>query len=311
MKIVFFGSSQSSLHSFQLLSSVGLAVELIITQPDRKAGRGKKITQNPLKKYALENNTPILQPHKIRKNPEVLEKLQQIKPDLNVIVSYGQFIPSSIIYLPKYNSINLHFSLLPKYRGASPVQWAILKGEEKTGVSIFELNKNMDEGPVYSQKEVPIQADENAAELESRLAHIGAELLITTINKIPVLKLRPQDHSKATYAPLIKKQMGKICWENSGISIHRQYRAFYSWPSTFTFLQDKRLKIIKGKPFDKKSGLNYQPGEIIEINRMGIKVCCGDSNSYLIEELQPENKKEMSAYAYSLGAKLQTGDIFS
>jgi len=297
MKIVFFGSSRSSLHCLQLLSSAGLAAELIITQPDRKAGRGKKITHNPLKKYALKNNTPILQPYKIRKNPEALEKIKQIKPDLNVIVSYGQFIPSSIIYLPKYNSINLHFSLLPKYRGASPVQWAILKGEEKTGVSIFELNKNMDEGPVYSQK--------------SRLAHIGAELLITTINKIPRLKLRPQDHAKATYAPLIKKQDGKICWENNAISIHRQARAFYPWPSSFTFLQDKRLKIIKGKPFDKKSGLNYQPGEIIEINRMGIKVCCGDSNSYLIEKLQPENKKEMSAYAFSLGAKLQTRDIFS
>jgi len=311
MKIVFFGSSRSSLLCLQLLSSAGLAVESIITQPDRKAGRGKKITQNPLKKYSLENNTPILQPHKIRKNPEVLEKLKQIKPDLNVIVSYGQFIPSSIIYLPKYNSINLHFSLLPKYRGASPVQWAILNGEEKTGVSIFELNKKMDEGPVYSQKEILIQIDENAAELESRLAHIGAELLITTINKIPGLNLQPQDHAKATYAPLIKKQDGRICWENSGISIHRQARAYYSWPSTFTFLHDKRLKIIKGKPFDKKSGPNYQPGEIIEINRMGIKVCCGESNSYLIEKLQPENKKEMAAYAFSLGAKLQTGDIFS
>ncbi len=311
MKIVFFGSSRSSLHCLQLLSSAGLAVKLIITQPDRKAGRGNKITQNPLKQYALENNTPILQPHKIRKNPETLEKIKQIKPDLNVIVSYGQFIPSSIIYLPKYNSINLHFSLLPKYRGASPVQWAILKGEEKTGVSIFELNKNMDEGPVYSQKEVPIQADENTAELESRLAHIGAELLITTINKIPTLKLRPQDHAKATYAPLIKKQDGKICWENNTISIHRQVRAFYPWPSTFTFLHDKRLIIIKGKPFGKNSGLNYQPGEIIEIKRMGIKVGCGDAYSYLIEELQPENKKEMSAYAFSLGAKLQTGDIFS
>jgi len=249
MKIVFFGSSRSSLLCLQLLSSAGLAVESIITQPDRKAGRGKKITQNPLKKYSLENNTPILQPHKIRKNPEVLEKLKQIKPDLNVIVSYGQFIPSSIIYLPKYNSINLHFSLLPKYRGASPVQWAILNGEEKTGVSIFELNTKMDEGPVYSQKEIPIQIDENAAELESRLAHIGAELLITTIDKIPGLNLQPQDHSKATYAPLIKKQDGRICWENSGISIHRQARAFYSWPSAFTFLHDKRLKIIKGKPY--------------------------------------------------------------
>lgn len=310
MKIVFFGSSLSSLLCLQSLSIAGLAVKLIITQPDRKAGRGKKITQNPLKKYSLENSIPILQPHKIRKNPEVLEKLKQIKPDLNVIVSYGQFLPSSIIYLPKYNSINLHFSYLPKYRGASPVQWAILKGEEKTGVSIFELNKNMDEGPVYSQKEVPIQADENAAELESRLAHIGAKLLIKTISKIPSLKLQPQDHSKATYASLLKKQDGKICWENSSISIHRQTRAFYPWPSTFTFLQDNRLKIIKGKPFDKRSELNYQPGEIIEINKNGIKVCCGDSNSYLIELLQPENKKVMSAYFYSLGAKLQTGDIF-
>ena len=154
----------------------------------------------------MDLNIPYYLPARIRKDPIALQKIKEIEPDLNVVVAYGQIIPSSIIYLPKYNSLNVHFSLLPKYRGASPVQWALLEGEEKTGITIFELNEKMDEGDILSQEEVNILPDENAVELEDRLAQKGADLLVETITQIDKLKHLPQDHSQATYAPKIKKE---------------------------------------------------------------------------------------------------------
>ncbi len=310
MKIVFFGSPTSALPALNKILDAGNCINLIITQPDRPSGRGKKLAISPVKKFALDQDIPIYQPEKIRKNPIILEKIKAASPDLNIVVAYGQIIPSSIIYLPKYDSINVHFSLLPKYRGASPVHWAILNGDKKTGITIFKINEKMDEGDILSQEEVDIFPYESAVDLEARLALIGAELLVKTITRIDKIKPRKQDQSLSTYAPLLKKEDGKINWKKDSASIERQVKAFNPWPSTYTFLEEKRIKILQGKSTDKKASPG-SPGEILKINKEGLEVCCGDGNSFLIEILQPENKKEMNAYSFSLGTKIKPGDKFN
>ena len=311
MKIVFFGSPASALPSLKKLLEAGYSIELIITQTDKPSGRGKKLMPCPVKKTALEYNIPYYQPLKIRKDQIALDKIKKIKPGLNVVVAYGQIIPSSIIFLPRYNSLNVHFSLLPKYRGASPVQWALLNGEEKTGLTIFELNERMDEGDILAQEEVKIFLDESAIELETRLAQKGADLLVKTIAQIDKIKPRKQDHSKATYAPKISKEDGKVNWVKNALYIERQVRAFTPWPSAYAFLKEKRIKIYKGRKIEDKAKTCSYPGEILAIKKEGVEVCCGDGSIFLIESLQPENRKQMDAYAFSLGSKTRLGDVFS
>ncbi len=311
MKVVFFGSPASALPSLQRIREAGHSIELIITQPDKPTGRGKKLMPCPVKKMALDLNIPVYQPSRIKKDATALEKLKDIQPDLNVVVAYGQIIPSSIIYLPKFNSLNVHFSLLPKYRGASPVQWALLNGEDKTGITLFELNEKMDEGDILTQVEVDILPSENAADLESRLAQIGAELLVKTIDDIDKIKPQKQDHSQATYAPKLSKEDGRIDWIKDSLRIERQLRAFTPWPSTFAFIGENRIKIHKGKSMDKPAPPSSSPGEIVGIRKEGIEVCCGEQSVFLIERLQPENRKIMDAYAFSLGGSIKIGEKFA
>ncbi len=311
MRIVFFGSPAAALPSLEKILDASHSIELIITQPDKPTGRGKKLMPCPVKKMAVDQDIPVYQPERIRKDPAVLEKLKEIQPDLNVVVAYGQIIPSSIIYLPKYNSVNVHFSLLPHYRGASPVQWALLNGKKKTGITIFELNEKMDEGDILLQEEVSIEPEENAAGLEARLAQTGAELLIKTISEIDRIKRQKQDHSQATYAPKLSKEDGRIDWEKDAIHIERQIRAFAPWPSTFAFFREKRIKIHKGKRMENQDPPSSSPGEILEVRKEGIEVRCGEHSVFLIERLQPENRNTMEAYAFSLGGRIKPGEKFA
>ena len=311
MKIVFFGSPALALPSLKKLLEADHSIDLIITQPDRPSGRGKKLVPCPVKKTALDLNISFYQPLKIRKDQTALDKIKEIKPDLNVVIAYGQIIPSSIIYLPRYNSLNVHFSLLPKYRGASPVQWALLEGEDKTGITIFELDEKMDEGDILIQEEVKIFPEENAAELEARLAQKGANLLIKTIAQIDKLKHIKQDHSQATYAPKISKKDGKIDWTKNSLYIERQVRAFTPWPSAYAFFKVIRIKIHKGKKIEKEAPPGSSSGEISGIKKEGIEVCCGEGSTFLIQSLQPENRKRMDAYAFSLGTEIKHRDKFA
>ncbi|MCX7974891.1 MAG: methionyl-tRNA formyltransferase, partial [Candidatus Aminicenantes bacterium] len=212
MNIVFFGTPEAALPSLEKLLNSEHQIKLIVTQPDRPAGRGLKLTPPPVKEFALKNGLPFIQPEKIRKDQTALNLIRSIFPDIIVVVAYGQILPAEIIYFPPYRAINVHFSLLPKYRGACPVAWAILNGEEKTGITIFVLNEKMDEGDILAQVEVEIRPRENAGELENRLAQIGADLLIKTLSEIDKLTPKPQDHSQATYAPKLNKNMGQIDW---------------------------------------------------------------------------------------------------
>ncbi|MCR4410545.1 MAG: methionyl-tRNA formyltransferase [Candidatus Saccharicenans sp.] len=308
MRVVFFGSPPTALPTLNGLLAAGHEIKLIITQPDKPAGRGKKLTPPAVKVFAQDHGLPFLQPERIRKDEKVLEAIREANPDINIVVAYGQIIPASIIYLPPLKSLNIHFSLLPKYRGAAPVQWAILNGERFTGVTIFQLTEKMDEGPILAQEVVPILPRENAHELETRMSHIGAQLLIRTLEKIDKVQLKEQDHSLATYAPKLTKDQGLIDWQEPAEAIDRKVRAFYGWPGAFTFLNGQRLEIISGQ-FTQGLMPAARPGEVVQLDKSGIYVCCGQKTFYLIEKVKPEGKKEMSAYSFSLGGKVRVGTI--
>jgi methionyl-tRNA formyltransferase len=307
MRIVYFGSPGAALPSLERLLEVGHSIELVITQPDKPAGRGKEPTPPPVKEAARRHGLPILQPEKIRKDAGVLAAVGRIAPDIIVVVAYGQIIPSAIIDFPRQKSVNVHFSLLPRYRGAAPVQWAILSGEEKTGVTIFELNERMDEGDILSQLETNIGPRENARELEERLSRLGADLLVKTLEKIDKLPHLPQDHTRATLAPRLYKEQARIDWGKDAVSIDRMVRAFSSWPGAFTFFRGQRIIIHAGSPLA-VSASPPEPGRIVEVRREGPVVGCGGGSAYLIERLQRENRREMAAADFLRGTKIETGD---
>ena len=308
MKIVFFGSPVAALPSLEHLIRAGHTIELVITQPDKPAGRGKTPAPSPVKVFALGRGIPVLQPARIRRDENALAMLRAIQPDLNVVVAYGQIIPGPVIYLPRFKSVNAHFSLLPQYRGAAPVQWAVLNGELKTGVTIFELNEKMDEGDIVAATETAILPRETARELEGRLALMGAELLVRTLARIDLIERLPQDHSQATYAPRLKREDGEIDWRQDSFSVDRMVRAFSPWPGAFTFYKGQRIIIHAGEALA-DAGACPNPGQISEIRAAGPVVCCGSGSAFLVRRLQRENKKEMDAASFLRGTRLERGEI--
>jgi len=308
MRIVFFGSPQAAVPSLEKLLEAGHSIELAITQPDRPSGRGKKLCSPPVKEAAQRRGIPVLQPEKIRTDELALEALKKVGPDINIVVAYGQILPASIINLPRYKSINVHFSLLPKYRGAAPVQWAILNGEKKTGVTIFELNERMDEGDTLAYLETEIGTTENAGQLEQRLSRLGADLLVKTLTRIDEIPRLPQDQAKATSAPRLRKDQGAIAWTGDAFLIDRMVRAFSPWPGAFTYWQGRRITIHAGSPL--RSQLRHgEPGRVVEVQKEGLVVACGEGTAYRIERLQKENRKEMAAADFLRGTRLEIGDF--
>ena len=309
MRVVFFGSPEAALPSLEKLIDSGHEVPLVITQPDRPAGRGKALSPPPVKEFALGRGIPVRQPARIRMDDTVLDALKTVNPDIHVVVAYGQIIPARIIYLPRFHSVNVHFSLLPRYRGAAPVQWAVLNGETKTGVTIFELNEKMDEGGILAQEETDIRPEENACELERRLALLGADLLVRTLSSIGRITLRPQDQAKATYAPKIEKELGRIDWTTEAEAVDRKVRAFAGRSGAFAFLHGLRIILRSGRSLGPALA-SPRAGEILDVGKEGIDVSCGSGSVYRVQRLQRENKKEMDALAFSLGLKLKPGDSF-
>jgi methionyl-tRNA formyltransferase len=309
MRIIFFGSPEVAVPFLEKLLEAGHMVELVVTQPDRPSGRGKIRTAPAVKESALKRGIPVLQPAKIRQDENVAVAISRINPDINVVVAYGQIIPPSIIYLPRFKSINVHFSLLPKYRGAAPVQWAILNGEERTGVTVFELNEKMDEGDILAAEETDILERENALQLETRLAQIGSSLLLETLAGIQDIRPVPQDHAQASFAPRLKKEQGRIDWTNDALSVDRMVRAFTPWPAAFTFFRSQRMIIHSGRSRS-GSGFCGLPGQVLETKKDGVAVCCGHGGVYVIERLQQENKKALEAAEFLRGARINPGDSF-
>jgi methionyl-tRNA formyltransferase len=309
MRVVFFGSPDAALPSFAGILGAGHEVVLAVAQPDRPSGRGKKLASGPVKAFAAERGIPVIQPERIRRDPDAFEAIRAAAADIHVVVAFGQIIPSSIIDLPRWKSINVHFSVLPRYRGAAPVQWAILRGETRTGVTIFRLNEKMDEGDVLTTSETVIAPGETAGELEERLAEIGAQLLQRTLDGIASIPLVPQDHSLATLAPKLAKEQGRIDWAASGAEIERRIRAFTPRPGAFTFRRGQRLILLRGYATGFSEAPPASPGAVLAASGAGIDVACGGGSVYRIIELQPESRKAMDAEAYAAGGRIAAGEI--
>lgn len=313
MRAVFFGSPEAALPSLRALLAAGHEIPLVVTQPDRPAGRGKILLPPPVKRFALDKGIAVLQPEKIRTDPGILDRLKSSAGEIHVVVAYGQIIPMPVVSLPRHWTINVHFSLLPRHRGAAPVAAAILAGDQRTGVTIFRLNEKMDEGDILAEAETDIGPAETAGNLEARLADFGARLLIDTLDKIEILIPRPQDHTLATSAPKIAKERGRIEWILPAAEVDRHIRAMTPRPSAFTFLGENRLIIVSGRPDEGVPTAAHQgpPGTIVALSRAGISVACGFGSRYLIARLHPENRVEMDAAAFTLGGGARIGDSLS
>jgi methionyl-tRNA formyltransferase len=312
MKIVFMGTAELSCASLEKLArDKNFQIAAVVTQPDKPKGRELKLQPSPVKLLAQKLSLKILQPAKAREE-KFISELRELKPDLIVVVAYGQILPQSILDLPKFGCLNVHTSLLPKYRGASPIQSAILNGETETGVTIMKMDAGLDTGKIISQARTPILPEDNSQTLHDRLAQLGAELLVETIPDYVAGKIPPklQNNPEATYAAKIKKEDGRIDWNLSAQEILNRLRAFTPWPGAFTFLKTKsKPKLLKIWKAEIVNG-SGKPGEISAADKNGIVVACG-KNALRILELQREGGRKLSTQEFLAGNPLKAGDKFA
>lgn len=304
-KIVFMGTPEIAVPSLKALVENGFEIPLVITQPDKPKGRGQAVQYPPVKEYALTAGLEVYQPEKIKNNTEVMEKLKSISPDFFAVVAYGKILPQDVLDIPKIAPVNVHFSLLPKYRGPAPVNWAIMNGEEETGVDTMLMDAGMDTGDILLTAKTPI-LKKNAGELADELAVTGAELLIKTLNEFESITPVKQDDNKATKAPMMNKDMGLIDWAQDASQIERMIRAFTPWPASYSMLDSKKVKIFKSGVIE--SNHNAAAGTVINIEKESFTVACGN-NALKILELQLEGKKRMDTKSFLAGYKLEKGSL--
>ncbi len=311
MRIVFMGTPDFAVGSLQALCESGKhEILAVVTQPDRPKGRGNKLLQTPVKEYALEQGLTVYQPQKV-KTPEFVELLHELQPEMIVVAAFGQFLSKEILELPKYGCINVHASLLPKYRGAAPIQYAIIKGEKESGVTIMQMDIGMDTGAMLDKVVVPIAENTTMGELHDALREQGATLLLQVIDKIAAgtAVAEPQDDAQATYATLLDRSMEHIDWSKTAQEVHNLIRGFNPAPSTFTKLPNgKSLKIWGSKMTDKSSAA--AAGTVIETGKHSFFVACGEG-VLEITEVQPESKKRMPAQVFLNGRGVQEGDLLA
>jgi len=303
MRLVFMGTPESAVPSLRRLLADGHEVVAVWTQPDKPAGRGKKLHQSPVKEFALAHGLTIHQPTKI-KTPEAKELFTSHRADAAIVVAYGRILPPQFLEAQRLGCINLHFSLLPRYRGAAPVNWAIVNGEKETGVTTMRIVSELDAGPILLQSATQIGGGETAPELMRRLAETGAELLSTTLKGIDHIELKPQAKESATFAPILKRDDGLIDWSLDALAIERRVRGLQPWPNAHTTLRSRRLIIWKANA-ESLPQSSDQPGRIIEAHGDRLLVACGAATALRIGELQPEHSRRMSARDFLNGAHLE------
>ncbi len=305
LRLVFMGTPEFAAVSLQRLIERGENVVAAVTQPDRPKGRGQKLLAPPVKLLAAEHGIPVLQPLKVRA-PEFIEEMKGINPDLIVVAAFGQILPKALLEIPRYGCINVHASLLPRYRGAAPINRCIIDGETETGVTIMQMDVGLDTGDMLLKKTSPIGPDEDARALCERLAAIGAEALAEALDLLVKGGLAPekQDDRLASYAPMLKKEEGLIDWDNEPETIRNMVRGLIPWPGACTFLEGKTLKIYRCRV----AGGAGSPGTVLEADRSGLVVACRDG-ALLIEELQLEGKKRLSAKDLLAGYNIKPGTI--
>lgn len=307
MRLVFMGTPEAAVPSLRRLLKDGHEVVSVWTQPDKPAGRGKKLHQSPVKQFALGHDLTIHQPTKI-KTPEASELFASHRADAAIVVAYGRILPPEFLDAHTYGCINVHFSLLPKYRGAAPVNWAIVNGEEETGVTTMRIVSELDAGPVLLQSSTQIGVGETAPELMSRLAENGAELLSETLEKIEHIELKPQAQDNATYAPVLTREDGLIDWTMNAIAVERRVRGFQPWPNAHTTFHSRRI-IIRKACAEALQQTSDQPGQIIEAHGDRLVVACGAGTALRISDLQPEDSRRMSARDFLNGTHIKIGQV--
>lgn len=310
MKIIFFGSSHFGLPAFEGLLNAGHTISCVVTQPDKHSGRGLPVSHTVIKNYAVENGLKVYQPERVNA-PETIKFLKALDPDLFVVIAYGQILSSQVLAIPKIFALNLHASLLPKYRGAAPINWAIINAEEFSGVTAMKMVREMDAGPLVLQKKIDISEEDNFLTLEDKLAKTGAKVLLEAVKAIEEnnYKLTPQDTDKISFAPKLKKENGLIDWGKSAKDIRNLIRGCIFWPGAFTHYHGKFFKIYHARIIPLSAALSGSvPGEIVAVGRGGITVACGRDN-LVIEELQIESKRRMKVLEFIAGHKIRIGEI--
>ena len=310
MRIVFMGTPDFAVPTLETLIQSEHEVVGVVTQPDRPKGRSGKLQFSPVKEAAVEAQIPVFQPERI-KDGTFYPVLQELNPDVIIVVAFGQILPKEILELPKYGCMNVHASLLPKLRGAAPIQWSVIDGDPESGVTIMQMDAGIDTGDILTQSEVVIEDTDTDLSLEEKLSKVGAELIVKTLQKLEAgtLTATKQDDSKSCYAKLLTKAMGQIDWNQSAISIDRQVRGLYSWPGAYTSCKGKMLKIWQAKPVEEEGIAAYSmPGSIAKVTKNEIFVQTGDG-VLCLQEVQLEGKKRMKVHDFLLGCKVEEGEV--
>ena len=302
MKIIFMGTPDFAVPSLRAIVEAGHEVLAVFTQPDKPRGRKQELTPPETKVCALSCGLPVYQPATLR-DGEAMKIIRELEPECIVVAAYGKILPKEIIDYPRYGCINIHGSLLPKYRGAAPIQWAVINGEKETGVTIMQMAEGLDTGDILYVKSIPIGIDDTAESMFDKLADLGAEMIVEALDMLPRGELTPvrQDDSLSSYASMLDKNTSNIDWSKSGRQVHDLVRGLYSWPIAQTVLHGKKLKIYRTSPCEK----NGTPGTVIDT--APLTVACGEG-SVIIHELQLEGKKRMSSADFLVGHKLKKGD---
>ncbi|HEU0004784.1 MAG TPA: methionyl-tRNA formyltransferase [Terriglobia bacterium] len=303
MRLLFMGTPVFALPTLKALLSSHHIVSAVFTQSDKPSGRGEKLSVPPVKQLALEQGVPVYQPERLRAR-EWQPVFGALNADAYVVVAYGKILPPWLLDLPRLGAYNVHASLLPKYRGAAPIHWAIANGETKTGITTMKLDVGMDTGDLLLQHEIPIEPEDICASIHDRLAEIGAELMLKTLDSLEkgTAKPVPQDPALASYAPMLKKSDGLLDWSQSAISLHNRIRAFNPWPGTYTLLHGQTLRIWKAAPAE-VSGDSLPPGSLLH-HRSGVAVIACGTGFLRLEEVQLENRKRTSALDFLHGIRL-------
>ena len=309
MKIVFMGTPHAAVPCLERLIADGHDVVAVYTQPDRPAGRGKHLTAPPVKEFALSHGIPVFQPVKIR-TEAAIEHFRSHGADVAVVVAYGRILPKDYLEAFPHGAINVHFSLLPKYRGAAPVNWAIVNGETVTGVTTMKMDEGLDTGDILLQSDTPIGEEETSVELMSRLAVDGAELLSKTLHQLELLSPVAQKHEEATLAPIMKKEDGIIDFEMTAEEIARRVRGFQPFPTSFTYLDGKKVTFWRVRAAGEAPG-QARPGTVIAEAGGAMCVACGAGSMLEVLELQIEGKKRMPTKDFLNGVRVETGSVFS
>ncbi len=309
IRIVYMGTPDFAVEPLEAIIKAGYEVAAVVTQPDKQKGRGKEVKMTPVKVCALRHGIPVFQPVKI-KEPEAVAELEKYQADLFVVAAFGQLLSEEILNMPEYGCINIHASLLPAYRGAAPIQWAVLNGEKESGVTIMQMDKGLDTGDMLLKRSVELSPKETGDSLHDKLMHLGAELIVEALSKLEKGELVPekQKDELSSYAKKLTKAMGQIDWSKDAVSLERWIRGLNSWPSAYTFFGGKTLKIWEAQVTEENGAQKAEPGQVVSVSRESFTVACGQGELQILS-LQLEGKKRVSTREFLLGYQVEPGMI--